>query len=151
MTNTRSAKWRRTVSLGAVSLAVVIAMSGCSVDPGSNEDDAGAPPSYVGVYEDAVPGGDASLISGVLTGDEECLYLEPDHGGELILLLFPRNEVGSLDTDDLGFRYQGEEHLEGDPIEVDGGGPNDLEGAQGNDNVTIPAGCRDNVSVFWVA
>lgn len=154
MTYSRRAKLRGGVGLGFVGLAVVIGMSGCSGEADNNEDDtgvAGTDPPYLGVYEADVSGGDASLISGTLTGNDECLYLDPENGGELTLLLFPRDEVGSLDTDDIGFRYQGEEHYEGDLIEVGGGGPSDLESARGNDNATIPDGCRDDVSVFWVA
>ena len=97
------------------------------------------------------PGGDASLIRGVLRADADCLYLEPEVGDGDRILLFPSDEVTEVDADEYRFQYQGNEYEDGAHIEVGGGGSGDLARAVENENVTASDSCSDNTRVFWIA
>ena len=148
-----SASWFRASGLGGLGAAVLLVVSGCSGADSDNEEQssAGTTPSFLAVYDAEDPGGDASLMRGVLRADEGCLYLEPEVGDGDRILLFPSDEVTEAGGDEYRFQYQGKEYEDGDHIEVGGGGTDDLARAVENENVTAPDSCNDNTRVFWIA
>lgn len=146
-----SASSFRTSGLGGLGVAVLLIVSGCSSDQGEDPDSQGPAPSFLAVYDAEEPGGDASLMRGVLRADEGCLYLEPEVGDGDRILLFPSDEVTEAGGDEYRFQYQGSQYEDGDHIEVGGGGSDDLARAVENENVTAPDSCNDNTRVFWIA
>ena len=145
-----SASWFRASGFGALVVAALLVVSGCSDGDNDEQNSGGTTPGFLAVYDAEEPGGDASLIRGVLRADEDCLYLEPEVGDGDRILLFPSDEVTEVDGDEYRFQYQGNEYEDGDHIEVGGGGSGDLASAVENENVTAPDSCNDNTRVFWI-
>lgn len=140
----------RASGLGVLGAAVLLVVSGCSSGQGDDPDSQEPPPSFLAVYDAEEPGGDDSLINGVLTLEDDCMYLDPESARERRILLFPSDEVTGVDGDEYRFQYQGNEYGDGDYIETGGGGSGDLVQALTNDNVTAPESCDEDTTVFWV-
>lgn len=146
-----SASWFRASGFGALGVAALLVVSGCSAGDNDEQNSEGTTTGFLAVYDAEEPGRDGSLMSGVLRADEDCLYLEPEGDDGDWVLLFPSAEVTEVDADEYRFRYQGNEYGDGDHIEVGGGGSDGLARTVENEIVTAPDSCSDNTSVFWVA